>query len=170
MAPDTKYLKFNGISYISQKKISKDLAKALGQKSLVYNKSLNTNSLKTAQALRIQQLAYLQNLETTHKINTKYEDVRARFESIPEEQLEYELERPTEELSFESQHLGHPEWESMTKEEEKASGLPLDVPLEDDLSYKVGISYYGRTYEEGKKIGWKDGFRVRYCILQYNLL
>jgi glycosyltransferase involved in cell wall biosynthesis len=35
--------------------------------------------------------------------------------------------------------------------------------------YEVGISYYGRTYEEGKKIGWRDGFRAIYCILKYNL-
>lgn len=35
--------------------------------------------------------------------------------------------------------------------------------------YEVGISYYGRTYEEGKKIGWRDGFRALYCILKYNL-
>jgi glycosyltransferase involved in cell wall biosynthesis len=33
--------------------------------------------------------------------------------------------------------------------------------------YEVGISYYGRTYEEGKKIGWKDGFRAMYCIIKY---
>jgi glycosyltransferase involved in cell wall biosynthesis len=33
--------------------------------------------------------------------------------------------------------------------------------------YEVGISYYGRTYEEGKKIGWKDGFRAIFCILKY---
>jgi glycosyltransferase involved in cell wall biosynthesis len=36
--------------------------------------------------------------------------------------------------------------------------------------YEVGISYYGRTYLEGKKIGAKDGFRAIYCILKYNLL
>ncbi|EMG24227.1 glycosyltransferase, group 2 family protein [Leptospira interrogans serovar Copenhageni str. LT2050] len=36
--------------------------------------------------------------------------------------------------------------------------------------FEVGISYYGRTYAEGKKIGWKDGFRAIYCILRYNLL
>lgn len=36
--------------------------------------------------------------------------------------------------------------------------------------YEVGISYYGRTYEEGKKIGWKDGFRAIYCILKYGFL
>ena len=36
--------------------------------------------------------------------------------------------------------------------------------------YEVGISYYGRTYEEGKKIGWKDGIRAIWCILKYNLL
>lgn len=35
--------------------------------------------------------------------------------------------------------------------------------------YEVGISYYGRTYEEGKKINWKDGFRALYCILRYGL-
>ncbi len=35
--------------------------------------------------------------------------------------------------------------------------------------YEVGISYYGRTYDEGKKIGWKDGVRAMYCILKYGL-
>jgi glycosyltransferase involved in cell wall biosynthesis len=35
--------------------------------------------------------------------------------------------------------------------------------------YEVGISYYGRTYEEGKKIGWKDGLRAFWCILKYNI-
>jgi glycosyltransferase involved in cell wall biosynthesis len=35
--------------------------------------------------------------------------------------------------------------------------------------YEIGISYYGRTYSEGKKIGWKDGVRAAYCILKYNL-
>ena len=34
--------------------------------------------------------------------------------------------------------------------------------------YEVGISYYGRTFEEGKKIGWKDGFRAIYCIIKFN--
>lgn len=41
----------------------------------------------------------------------------------------------------------------------------LRVPI-----YEVGISYYGRTYEEGKKIGWRDGFRALYVIIKYNLL
>ena len=35
--------------------------------------------------------------------------------------------------------------------------------------YEVGISYWGRTYEEGKKIGWKDGFRALWCLLKYSL-
>jgi len=35
--------------------------------------------------------------------------------------------------------------------------------------YEVGISYYGRTYEEGKKIGWRDGFRAIWCIMKYNI-
>ncbi len=39
----------------------------------------------------------------------------------------------------------------------------------DLVIYEVGISYYGRTYKEGKKIGWRDGFRALYAILKYNL-
>ncbi|HVG19973.1 MAG TPA: glycosyltransferase family 2 protein [Blastocatellia bacterium] len=35
--------------------------------------------------------------------------------------------------------------------------------------YEVGISYYGRTYEEGKKIGWKDGVKALWCILKYSI-
>jgi glycosyltransferase involved in cell wall biosynthesis len=35
--------------------------------------------------------------------------------------------------------------------------------------YEVGISYYGRTFEEGKKISWRDGFRAIYCIIKYNI-
>ena len=35
--------------------------------------------------------------------------------------------------------------------------------------FEIGISYYGRTYAEGKKIGWKDGIRAIYCIIKYNL-
>jgi glycosyltransferase involved in cell wall biosynthesis len=41
--------------------------------------------------------------------------------------------------------------------------------LKDIKIFEVGISYYGRTYAEGKKIGWRDGFRAIYCILKYNL-
>jgi len=36
--------------------------------------------------------------------------------------------------------------------------------------YEVGVSYAGRTYAEGKKIGWRDGFRALWCIVKYNLL
>ena len=36
--------------------------------------------------------------------------------------------------------------------------------------YEVGISYYGRTYEEGKKINWKDGIRAIYCIIKYGII
>src|SRR4029077_19824389 len=35
--------------------------------------------------------------------------------------------------------------------------------------YEVGISYWGRTYEEGKKIGWRDGFRALFCLLKYTV-
>ena len=41
--------------------------------------------------------------------------------------------------------------------------------LKDIRIYEIGISYYGRTYLEGKKINWKDGFRAIYCILKYGL-
>ncbi len=41
--------------------------------------------------------------------------------------------------------------------------------LKDCRIYEVGISYYGRTYAEGKKIGWRDGFRAIYAILKYNV-
>lgn len=41
--------------------------------------------------------------------------------------------------------------------------------VKDIRIYEVGISYYGRTYAEGKKIGWKDGFRAIWCILKYGI-
>ena len=41
--------------------------------------------------------------------------------------------------------------------------------LKDCRIFEVGISYYGRTYAEGKKIGWRDGFRAIYAIAKYNL-
>ena len=41
--------------------------------------------------------------------------------------------------------------------------------LKDIRIYEIGISYYGRTYREGKKINWKDGFRAIYCIIKYGL-
>jgi len=40
----------------------------------------------------------------------------------------------------------------------------LHVPI-----YEVGIGYYGRTYAEGKKVGWRDGFRALYAIVKYNV-
>jgi len=41
--------------------------------------------------------------------------------------------------------------------------------IPDVVVYEVGISYYGRTYKEGKKIGWRDGFRALYAIVKYNV-
>ena len=41
--------------------------------------------------------------------------------------------------------------------------------IPDIVVYEVGISYYGRTYKEGKKIGWRDGFRALYAIVKYNV-
>ena len=59
--------------------------------------------------------------------------------------------------------------------EEKRFGFEPEVTLKmarvpGVRIYEVGISYYGRTYAEGKKIGWRDGFRAIYCIIKYGLL
>ena len=59
--------------------------------------------------------------------------------------------------------------------QEKRFGFEPEVTakvsrVKDVRIYEVGISYYGRTYEEGKKIGARDGFRAIYCILKYGLL
>lgn len=56
--------------------------------------------------------------------------------------------------------------------EEKRFGFEPEVTLKmarvpNVRIYEVGISYYGRTYAEGKKIGWRDGFRAIYCIIKY---
>jgi glycosyltransferase involved in cell wall biosynthesis len=57
----------------------------------------------------------------------------------------------------------------------KEKGFGIEPELTAKLSkvkkikiYEVGISYYGRTYAEGKKINWKDGFKALYCIVKYN--
>jgi glycosyltransferase involved in cell wall biosynthesis len=47
--------------------------------------------------------------------------------------------------------------------------ITIKVARRDLRIYEVGISYWGRTYEEGKKIGWKDGFRALYCLGKYSL-
>ena len=47
--------------------------------------------------------------------------------------------------------------------------IPVKVARRKLRIYEVGISYWGRTYEEGKKIGWKDGVRALYCLLKYSL-
>ena len=48
--------------------------------------------------------------------------------------------------------------------------ITAKVARSGSVIYEVGISYYGRTYAEGKKIGWRDGFRAIYCIVKYGLL
>jgi glycosyltransferase involved in cell wall biosynthesis len=58
--------------------------------------------------------------------------------------------------------------------QEKRFGFDAEVTakiakLSNIRAYEVGISYYGRTYAEGKKIGWRDGVRALYCIVKYNL-
>jgi len=47
--------------------------------------------------------------------------------------------------------------------------ITAKVSKMDCVIYEVGISYAGRTYAEGKKIGWRDGFRAIYAIIKYNL-
>ncbi len=59
------------------------------------------------------------------------------------------------------------------KIEEKRFGFEPEITAKisklDCRIYEVGISYYGRTYKDGKKIGWKDGVRAIWCIFKYNL-
>lgn len=60
------------------------------------------------------------------------------------------------------------------KLKEKRFGFEPEVTakisrIPDIRIYEVGISYYGRSYEEGKKINWKDGVRAIYCIIKYNI-
>lgn len=60
------------------------------------------------------------------------------------------------------------------KLKEKRFGFEPEVTakisrIKDIRIYETGIAYYGRTYKEGKKINWKDGFRAIYCIIRYNL-
>jgi len=62
--------------------------------------------------------------------------------------------------------------QSITLEEDRFGFEPeitAKIAHRDLVIYEVGISYYGRTYAEGKKIGWKDGVRAIYAILKYNL-
>jgi hypothetical protein len=60
------------------------------------------------------------------------------------------------------------------KLQEKSFGFEPEVTakiarIEGIRIYEVGISYYGRTYAEGKKINWMDGIRALYCIIKYNI-
>ena len=62
--------------------------------------------------------------------------------------------------------------QSITIEEDRFGFEPevtAKVSRKDVRIFEVGISYYGRTYKEGKKIGWRDGFRAIYAIIKYNV-
>ena len=62
---------------------------------------------------------------------------------------------------------------SRIKIEENRFGFEPEITAKisklDIVIYEVGISYYGRTYAEGKKIGWRDGFRALWAIIKYNV-
>jgi hypothetical protein len=63
--------------------------------------------------------------------------------------------------------------DAITLEEDRFGVEPeivAKIARTDARIYEVGISYYGRTYAQGKKIGWKDGIAAIYAILKYNLL
>jgi len=135
--PDKKYLKWNGSSWIFQKKITQEMAKALGQNSLVINKSLRTDSLKTAQALRHQELALLQNLDVKRKIQAKYADMRKILERKSDDELYYEGEKLGDGLSSKYPHLGHPEFDNLSTEEKLASGMPLSETTEEQLHWEL---------------------------------
>ena len=69
---------------------------------------------------------------------------------------------------FRSEHL------KQIRLKEKRFGFEPEVTakiskIENIRIYEVGISYYGRTYAEGKKINWKDGVYTIYCIFKYNI-
>jgi len=137
MAKDTKYIKWNGSSWIFQKKISDRVAKLLGQKSNVYNKSLQTASLKEAQGLRHHHIVYLKGLEEAESTNPNYADTLDKFRKMSREQMEFEHNRMNEHLTSEYAHLGHKQWEFLTEEDKKASGLPLTETDKEFIEYRV---------------------------------
>ena len=137
MAKDTKYIKWNGSSWVFQKKINDRVAKLLGQKSNVYNKSLQTASLKEAQGLRHHHIVYLKGLEDAENTNPNYADTLDKFRNMSREQLEQEHNRMFEHLSSQYAHLGHEQWEFLTEEEKKASGLPLAETDKEFIEYRV---------------------------------
>lgn len=134
---DTKYLKKIGNTWVFQKKVNKDLAKALGQSSLVYNKSLKTDSLKEAQALRYQELALLDNLLERERIKEKFGDVLKQIDYLSHEDIDHKLNILDDELKNEYPHLGSTVWEAMSEDEKRASGLPLSETLMENLEYGI---------------------------------
>jgi len=67
-------------------------------------------------------------------------------------------------------------WEVLDGLEVEERGFGIEPELTAKVArggwrvYEVGVSYSGRTYDEGKKIGWRDGFRALFCIVRYGLL
>jgi|TARA_B100002003_G_C14092769_1_gene525595 integrase len=137
MASDKKYLKWNGSSWIFQKKIDQRVAKLLGQKSNVYNESLRTDSLREAQGLRHQKIAWLNKLKEAEDINPSYADVMSQYSSMSENELNFKRDLLSEHIESEYGHLGHPEWENLSDEEKKLSNLPTKVDAKNDLEFKV---------------------------------
>ena len=143
MAKDTKYLKFNGSSWVFQKRISPEVAKLLGYKSLVYTKSLGVDSLKEARALRNAQLVYLDRLQKAENSNPSYHDVLEKYRSMDTESLDQLFEKVNHEMTDEYSHIGHPEWDALSDEEKEVSTLPSYVREKDDIEYRVIASLTG---------------------------
>ena len=97
-------------------------------------------------------LTFLSNLFT----NLNLTDIEVCFKAFRREIIQ-DLKLQENGFGFE------PEVTARIARYRSADGLRLRV-------YEVGISYSGRTYEEGKKIAWRDGLRALWCILKYNLL
>ncbi len=119
MTKDTKHLKFNGSSWVFQKRITPEVAKLLGYKSLVYTKSLGVDSLKEARALRNAQLVYLDRLQKAENNNPSSHDVLEKYRSMDTESLDQLFEKVSHEMTDEYRHIGHPEWEALSDQENK---------------------------------------------------
>jgi len=158
MSPERKHLKFNGSSWVFQKRISPEVAKLLNRKSVVYTKSLGTDSLKEARALRNAELVYLDRLQKAEQINPSYQDVLARYKTMDAHDLDHLFVKVDDEMTSEYSHIGHPEWEALSDEEKEMSDLPSYVREKDDIEYRVLASLTGNNPDFEPPEKWRMKF------------
>ena len=146
MSKDTKYLKKEASgNWVFNKRISDAVAGRLGMSGNNYQRSLQTDSLREAQALRYQHLHYLKKLEDAEALNPSYQQVMDEYKMMEADRISHEYDLLHNELTTTYAHLGHPDWEAMPKEEKEASGLPTQVSDADDIRYSVLASLSGRN-------------------------